>query len=394
MFGGVRMAERGARVGISAARSVGGALLVAAGLGACDIPPSYVERSGDIDIFLVNERFKSACVGMDMPDEDLRRYTAMKLADYPQEEVANSCICEALYDPELHSWDAAVADGLRNTERDDLAACLASALSDDQADERERLVHMLAGIHAPSGYAAIAEAAASERDPEVKAAMISELQPSDSHVDVVLAALKSDDSPAVRAAAARALKGRKDPAVVEAVVHAATEDPEGEVRAAALRSVVKLKVEKTDEMVCAAMMEDEDEAVRLMAVRSYKGTRRPEALACLRKRARSEEESGAVRQAILDALGASPSDEAADILCEIVGPWSRMYIKDKIYVDIPGADVMKAQNNRDWERSYQCVAEALRQGGYSCYARNYLGHWMKDLGGSAATPWCPGMKKL
>jgi hypothetical protein len=106
------------------------------------------------------------------------------------------------------------------------------------------------------------------------------------------------------------------------------------------------------------------------------------------------ETSGTVREAILATLGASPSDKAADILCDIVGPWSRMYIKGQIFNQITGSDVVKAQNDRDYERSFACVQKALRSGGYSCYARNYLGHWMKELGGSAATPWCPGMVRL
>ena len=61
--------------------------------------------------------------------------------------------------------------------------------------------------------------------------------------------------------------------------------------------------------------------------------------------------------------------------------------------EIEGADIVRAQNNRDWERSYACVAAAIRQGGYSCYGRNYLGHWMRDLGGKASTPLCPGMRR-
>lgn len=364
-----------------------------AALTGCDIAPSYVEKSGEIDVFLVNERYKSACVGLKMEDDDLVRYTAMKLEEYPDEQVANDCLCEALYHPDTHVWSEAVADGLRNSARDDLAACLAPALSDPAVEEREKLVHMLAGIHAPASYEAIGAAFASEQDADLRVAMVQELQPSEAHIDVVLGALTSDKSPDVRAAAAQSLKGRDREDVVAAVVKAAKSDEDGKVRGAALSAVVKLRLPETDQMVCTAMMEDPDEAMRLAAVKAYKGTRRDEALSCLKQRALAEEESGAVRQAILASLGASPSDDAALILCDIVGPWSRMYIKDKIYVDIPGSDVVKAQNNRDYERSYECVQKALRQGGYSCYARNYLGSWMKELGGSAATPWCPGMVK-
>ena len=66
---------------------------------------------------------------------------------------------------------------------------------------------------------------------------------------------------------------------------------------------------------------------------------------------------------------------------------------DQIADDVPGFNIIETQNNRDWERSYECVEKALEQGGYSCYARNHLGHWFNELGGSASTPWCEGMVK-
>ena len=361
---------------------------------ACEIAPQYIERSGEVDLHIAHGRYKSACVGLEMPDEELRRFTAGRLSGFPESQEATDCICAAAYDAEKHTWDVPVLDGLRASTRGDLATCIAPALNDKALDERDKLIKMFAAIHAPEAYDAVAAAADGETDPEVRGAMVAALQPSEPHVPLLLNLLREDEVTEVRAGAAKALKGRKGDEVVEVIVAAATKDPEGSVRAAALSAVVKVRVPQTDEMVCRAMMEDPDEAVRETAVRAYKGTKRKVALDCLRKRALEKEESGAVRQAVLEALGASPSDEAAKILCDSIGPWLRLYVKDKIYSEIPGSDIVKAQNNRDWENSYSCVAKARSQGGYSCYARNYLGHWFNELGGKASTPWCPGMKKL
>jgi hypothetical protein len=122
-------------------------------------------------------------------------------------------------------------------------------------------------------------------------------------------------------------------------------------------------------------------------------SKRKRSIQCLKKRLLEEEPSGAVREATLAALGASPSDHAAEVLCDAIGPFLRLHVRDQIADRIPGANIIEVQNNRDFERSYECVGKALRQGGYSCYARNHLGHWYKRLGGKASTPWCPGMPR-
>jgi hypothetical protein len=146
-------------------------------------------------------------------------------------------------------------------------------------------------------------------------------------------------------------------------------------------------------MVCKAMMDDPDERVRDQAVRSFRGSKRSVAIQCLKKRLYTKEESAVVRASNLDALYRSPSDEAALVLCHAIGPFLRMYVVNGIADSLPAVNIIENQNNRDFERSYECVQKAIRQGGYSCYARNHLGQWMNELGGKASTPWCPGMIK-
>lgn len=362
---------------------------------ACEIPPRFVEESGEIDGFLARKAYRSACVGLTASDEALREYTAEKLAEYPHIKVATDCVCEALYDADAGTFDAAVATGLAGSHRDDLSGCLAPALDDTRitGDDRAELVRVLGGMDAKGGYAALQALVRSDPLPEVRAMAAGAVRPSKAAIPTLIEALKLDDEPQVRAAAAAALTDRKDDAVIEAITHAAAEDPDGGVRGEALKAAVSLKISQTDDMVCRAMLEDPDERVRLAAVQSWKGTKRKRALDCLDRRMKAEEESGAVRVALLETLGASPSDRAALMLCDNIGIWVRRYVHGKVAYEIEGADIVRAQNDRDWERSYACVATAIRQGGYSCYGRNYLGHWMRDLGGKASTPLCSGMRR-
>lgn len=366
-----------------------------AGLVACEIPPDAVRTSAEVDQFVMQKKYRSACVGLDSTDADVRRYTAEKLVALSHVKVANECLCSALYDGASASVDLEVAMGLAHSERDDLAECLAPALGDAGVDDatRARVVAALGQMEASGAYAAIRELLDHD-DAEVRARAVEALAPSREAQEALLAALTGDASPEVRAAAALALAGRKTDSVRVALTKAATDDSAGIVRGAALKTAAGIETSPTiDAMVCEALMEDEDEAVRLAAVEAMHGSKRLPSLRCLDKRMGEEESSGAVRQAVLDAVAASPNKEAADMLCRHIHPWSKMYIKDKVAPDIEGHDIARAQNDRDFENSYDCVKRALSKGGLSCYARNYLGKWMNDLGGKAPTPWCPGMVK-
>ena len=363
-------------------------------LTACEIPPRFVQTSAEVDAFILQKRYRSACVGLQASDEDVREHTARALEELPHVRLVNDCLCAALYDADTHQADPAVARGLAASERDDLAACLAPALDDPAitGPDRAAVVASLGAMEAAGAYEAI-EGLLKDPDPAVRANAAEALRPSKGAVGALIHTLAADDDPGVRAAAARALEGKRSDAVVKALVRAVQDDPDGAVRSAALTSAVASKAPSSNDLVCRAMMDDADERVRLAAVKVFHGTKSRAALRCLDKRMSAQEDSGAVRQALLDAVKASPSDEAADMLCRHINGWSRRYIKDKVAPDIEGHNIVRAQNDRDWERSYACVQAALRKGGLSCYARNYLGKWMNELGGKASTPWCPGMVK-
>ncbi len=366
------------------------ALLVATT--ACE--PRFVENSAEVDAYLVRGQYTNACVALRQKHhdyDDLRRYTADKLSEF-NDPSANACICEEVVNHD-RGWDAAIAEGLASTKRDDLADCLAPAL-DQPVENKKDLVYAMAGIAAPQSYAALARFAKSSGDAEHREAAVRALRPSEAHVPLMIELLTTDSEQAVRAAAAYSLADRERDDVIEAIGKVVTEDESGLVRAEAIAAVVSLKLPQTNKIVCDAMLEDPDAAVRLQAVKQVKGTKKEDLIACLEKRLLTKEEDGAVREAVLASLGASPSDKAALALCNAIGPVIRTYVTgegNKVAQDIAGADIIKAQNNRDWERSWDCVAAAKRQGGYSCYGRNYLNWWYKELGGSTTVPWCPGM---
>ena len=86
----------------------------------------------------------------------------------------------------------------------------------------------------------------------------------------------------------------------------------------------------------------------------------------------------------------SPHDDSAQILCDAIPFWLKSYVVEDLPEKIPGTDIIKVQNDRDWERSYECVQKAYRaRGGYSCYAKMYVGYWFNELGGTGSVPACP-----
>ncbi len=203
--------------------------------------------------------------------------------------------------------------------------------------------------------------------------------------------LQSDEPDEVRAAAAESLVGQKDQTTVDALVAAVTGDSSGIVRAASLKTVRGLNLPESDEMICKAMLEDEAPEVRRQAIMSYKGTKRDEAVACLREKAFTVEEDGSVRGALITVLKSSPNDNAPAVLCDAIPFYMKTYIEDAGPENVPGTDLAQAQNDRDWENSYDCFAKAMRNtGGWSCHGKKYVAAWYREVGGTAYLPNCPG----
>lgn len=351
--------------------------------------PRFLETPAEVDAWIARANYANACVAFRSSDDDLRTYAAKTLAKYDKEQVATDCVCEALVDREAGTWDIAVARGVAGSRRDDLATCLSAGLS--ASDPDRKLVEALASTGAPAGFDAIAGLLTSS-DPEIRAVSVRGLRGSAAHGDLLVSRLQEDASAQVRAEAAVSLGARLDKAIRKELRRAAKADLEPVVRVAALEALQRQDGGKdAEDVICAAMMEDEDPGVRAAAVKAAHGTKRKQLALCLVDRLKTPEDDGGVREAVLESLKKSPRKEAATALCDQIGPHLRRYMHTDPVERVPGSDIIEAQNDRDWDNSYACVQRALSQGGYGCYARNYLGHWFNRLGGKASTPKCPGM---
>jgi HEAT repeat protein len=363
-------------------------LLASLFLAACEVPPKFVEN-GDIDDAMARKQYKTVCVGLTMKDDDTRTYAARKMKEIT-EPIAVECVCENIKD-DKKGWDAAVASGLRGTDRDDLAGCFTPLVEDANLPNRMEAVVALGMIPAASARTTLGKVAAEVgADAEARGAAISAIGGDPTHTATLLTILTDDADPTVRAAAAKGLHGVKDEAVVAAMQTALSSDADGAVRGEALLGLKRAGADGIDELICSAMMKDESGEVRKRAISAYRGTKRKEAIACLRDRALAVEEDPSVRSALLSVIKSSPKKDAKKILCDAIPFWVRSYMKEELPPKVSGADIIKAQNDRDWDNSYDCIGRAYRAGGYSCFGKLYIGHWFRQVGGSAYLPNCPG----
>ncbi len=355
-------------------------------------PPDRLDTESQVDGYVARGDLRSACAGLNSRTDHVRIHTATRLGEYPQDPAASACLAEAAYDAEAGTWDEAVVKALDGSRHDGVAKALATALGDARITDRDVLAKAMGRLIAPSGFDALAALAKDPAQPEaLRASAAAGLQSATAHGDLAASLLSDDPSVAVRQGAAAALAGRSDAAARDALIHAATKDPEAVVRKAAVDAMGEEPPAEQAKALCDLMLSDPDPGVRAAAILAFRATKSQARAVCLAKVVKQGDDDGSVREAVLEALKGSPTPASADVLCAQIGPWLRRYGKDKNVYEIPGADIVTAQNFRDFERSYECVVGAQKQGKFSCYARNYLAHWVNDLGGKATPPHCPGM---
>ncbi|MDP2313263.1 MAG: HEAT repeat domain-containing protein [Pseudomonadota bacterium] len=350
-------------------------------LACVDSEPAFVSVR-DLDKAHASADTPALCAGLRMKDAPTRESAAEKLKDYAYD---SSCLCERLqYDGR---WDPSILSGLAKATDAEKTGCVGTLLDDAAQPERPALVTALLKI--PVARARIVTAAASDADPTVRAAAMTVFRNSKDPAELaqVQGWLASDPDATVRAAAASALLGQA--AAEGALRDATSKDQDPGVRAAALATYHSLKVADFDTVACAALLEDAAPAVRLAALDTMRATRDPEQLDCLRRRATTQEDAPEVRAALLKTLASTAAPEAAKVLCDTIPWWVKTYVKDAAPGE--GDDILRAQNDRDFERSYDCVQTAVRQaGGYTCAGRAYVGAFFRDLGGKAGVPSCGG----
>jgi HEAT repeat protein len=358
---------------------------------ACDFTPATVESS-DIDNAVAMGRLPVICKGLKMSDPEVRRYAASRLEEI-EDPKALACVCEDAIDPKSGAWDEAILSGLKGSGRDDLAACFLPALDDPRNDRRLELVVALDFMTAPAAKARLKAIALDPNEDadtrEVALRMFAGATGED--LASLLNMLANDESDGVRATAARMLKGQKNEQTTAALTAAATGDDSGVVRARALLTLRQMASPESDAMACKAMMSDPDPQVRSTAILSYRGTKRAGPMKCLKKRMMTVEEDSGVRVALLALLSKVPAKEVKPILCDAIPFWVKNYVTERHPSDMPGTDIITAQNDRDWENSYVCVQKAYRKrGAYTCKGKQYVAAWFRELGGDSHIPKCPG----
>ena len=371
------------------------AITLSACLAGCVLTPSRVERA-DIDQGLGLAAYNIVCKGLEMEDADVREYATTKFHKI-EEPIAVECVCEHILRDGV--WDQAVARGLKGAKRDDMVGCLADVLDSPSVDREIELVAALKLTGAPLVADRLYAYAQRAKDPKARALAVSGLLGSTDpeRLDFLLDKLANDPSAEVRSAALQALKGQEDERVAAAIHSAYSSDADGEVRVQALRVIAEGRPDNRDELICTAIMDDPAPEVRMAAIGMYKGTKRDVALACLRERTFTDEPDSKVREKLLEILKSSRSDEAEDLLCELVPVWLSKHAEDEITYSAgtdqvtvnPGLQVMEAQNDRDYERSLECAQQAFAQRGkMHCFGQAYLTMWVNTLGGKAHRPGC------
>jgi hypothetical protein len=358
---------------------------------ACEMTPNHVEAS-DIDDALSRKHYKTMCVGLSMKDDSVRQYATERMRAITEPEgiaIADACICEHIAHPQF-GWDSAIATGLTGEQRDEPTACFASLVADPAQQNRMEAITALSRIPSPAARGALAAIAAASGPTEQRVRAIESVGAMEDFRDDMLKVLADDGDETIRAAVATALGGAGKSTPVISALKAATGDASGVVRGEALVALKRLTGSTADDALCEAMMKDDSADVRRAAVGAFQGTKRPSAIACLRERAMTFEEDASVRETMLKVLKSSPHDDAAAILCDAIPFWLRSYVVEDVPDKLPGTDIIKAQNDRDWQRSYECVQRAYQsRGGYSCYGKMYVGYWFNELGGSGSIPQCP-----
>jgi hypothetical protein len=348
-------------------------------LACVDSEPAFVSGR-DLEKAHATGDTGALCAGLRMKDASTRESAAEKLKDYAFD---SSCLCDRLqFDGR---WDPSILSGLAKATDAEKVGCVGTLLDDPAQPERPALVSALLKI--PVARARLVTAAAGDTDPAVRAAALSVFRNTKDAGEITQVSgwLADNADATVRAAAAQALFGQ--PSAADAMKTAITKDADPAVRSAALTTYPSLEAADLDAVACAALLGDAAPEVRIAALGTMRATRDAEQLACLKERALKPEDAPEVRAALLKTLAGSAAPEAAATLCEVIPAWVKAYVKD----DPPGEgdDILRAQNDRDFERSYDCVGAAVKQGGgYTCAGRAYVSAFYRDLGGKASVPTC------
>jgi hypothetical protein len=170
-------------------------------------------------------------------------------------------------------------------------------------------------------------------------------------------------------------------------LQAAAADPDPTVRGAVLTALRGMPGVPFADYACPALRTDSDPSVRATAAAAMKSSKDPGLMSCMRAHMLEREDDPFVRSAMLASLRGTSGADSASILCEAIPFWVHTYIGEDHPEREGPSDIIFAQNDRDFNNSYDCVQKALKAGGYkTCEQRFYVNDWFHELGGKNAVP--------
>ena len=113
---------------------------------ACESDPGLVIQA-DVELAVARKDFSVLCAGMNMDDSDLRTYSTEQIRTFKDPKVSE-CICKSIKSPDV-GWDSAVAAGLKDETRNEVARCFTSVIMDPKLPNREEAIVALSEVKAP-----------------------------------------------------------------------------------------------------------------------------------------------------------------------------------------------------------------------------------------------------
>lgn len=348
----------------------------------------------DLENAVPQKDLSKLCAGLKATNPEIQQAAAENIRIFEPEQT-KECICAALADTGAGLREGIIR-GMKGEKRNAIATCVAEVVKNPATPGRDIAISLMADIPAPMINKSLMELAMNSSDDKaVRASAILAVGGYDDNYDDV-ASLFAENDPQIKAAVVEALGRHRTQKSAKLLIKEALTDSSEDVRAAAMSSYAVHSKNKSEEILCKAMMEDESSKVRAAAVKAFRKTTSVSAIRCLREKSMTLEEDRDVRAAILDSLkmaeGAAEKP-AYTVLCDAIPFWLRNYVTDKLPEEDPETDIVKMQNDVDYQNSEKCFAQAYSQRkGLTCHATKYISWFYAQVSGQKDlyVPACPG----
>ena len=362
--------------------------------GAKEINPNTITKE-DLVTAVPKKDLGMLCSGLKSPDTELQQYAMEQLRIFDPKETSE-CIKTGLIDEGTHRFREGVLMGFRDEKRNAVASLATDFLMDSSIVNRDVAMGHLVLATAPIINSSILKVAQnSQDDPKVRAQAITAIGGYSDNFDAI-SELFEDSNPDVKSAVLEALARHQTEKAARVLIKEGMADSNEQIRAAATTAYGQHAGKNAEQLLCEAMKNDASAKVRAAAIKGLRKTESVTAIRCLREKAMTLEEDRDVRAALIDVLRMAQGDAepaANAVLCDAIPFWLRSYVTDKLPEEDPETDIVKTQNDVDFQNSEKCFAAAYKQRkGYTCHAEKYISWFYKQVSNqeSLYVPKCPG----